>query len=75
MKALPFLAALLASGSLLMAQSAGSAGTVTGTVVDPSGLVVAGAKVQIRNSITGYTQSSASDTKGTFRLLHLPPNP
>ena len=75
MKALPLLAALLASGSLLMAQSAGSAGTVSGTVVDPSGLVVAGAKVQIRNSISGYTQSVVSDTKGTFRLYHLPPNP
>jgi len=56
-------------------QSLGNAGTIEGTVADPSGAVVAKADVRIRNAVTGYTQSTVSGTDGGFRLSNIPPNP
>src|SRR6185436_308157 len=61
---------LVASG---YAQSI-SSGTVTGVVTDPSGGVVRGARVQLRNSVTGYEQSVGTDDTGSFRFNHIPPN-
>src|SRR5689334_17095730 len=55
------------------AQSVAS-GTVEGTVVDPSGGVVAGAMVEIRNPITGYTQTTTTDSSGMFRFNNIPFN-
>jgi hypothetical protein len=43
----------------LAAQSSNS-GTVTGTVADPSGAVVAGAQVQMRNPVTTYDHSETT---------------
>jgi hypothetical protein len=57
------------------AQSLGNAGTIEGIVSDPSGAVVNGAEVSIRNPITGYTQSSRSGSDGSFRLSNIPSNP
>jgi hypothetical protein len=56
------------------AQSINS-GTVTGTVTDQSGAVVRGAKVVLRNAITGYEQSATSDEAGSFRFNSVPQNP
>lgn len=55
------------------AQSVGS-GTVTGTVTDPSGAVVSGASVEIRNSITGYQQTTTTAANGVFRFNNVPFN-
>jgi len=55
------------------AQSVAS-GTVEGTVADPSGAVIAGATVSIRNPITGYQQTTKSDSTGLFRFGNLPFN-
>ncbi len=63
------IAAGLASG-----QSLGNAGTIEGTVADPSGALVPQATVTISNPVTGYKQSVASDANGSFRLLNIPPN-
>src|SRR5690242_21360293 len=57
------------------AQSLGNAGTIEGTVVDPSGAVVVGADVTLHNRVTGYTQSVKSASDGSFKLLNIPPNP
>src|SRR5258706_2795707 len=54
------------------AQSLGNAGTVDGTVVDPSGGLVSNAEVILHNVVTGYTQSARSGTDGTFRLNNIP---
>jgi hypothetical protein len=59
----------------LLAQSLGNAGTVEGTVVDPSGAAVPKAEVSIHNAVTGYNQTTASGPDGSFRLTNLPPNP
>lgn len=57
------------------AQSLGNAGTVQGTVTDPSGAAVPNAAITAHNLGTGYKQEVTSDASGTFRLVNLPPNP
>ena len=56
------------------AQSTGSAGTIQGTVVDPSNAVVPAAKIKIENSVSGYKRSVDSDEYGNFRFENIPPN-
>jgi hypothetical protein len=55
------------------AQSLGNAGTIQGTVADPSGAVIPGATVTVKNAVTGYTQTVSTGADGTFRLLNIPP--
>jgi len=59
----------------VQAQSLGNAGTIVGTVVDPSGATVVGASVTISNPVTGYTQSATTSPDGSFRFTNIPPNP
>src|ERR1700744_4903453 len=69
---LALLAVLVAffPGAKLHAQT----GSVTGTVVDPSGAAIPGAHVQIVNQSTGSTTRDATtDPGGTFRALNVPP--
>ena len=67
------LLALLAAffpGAKLHAQT----GSITGTVVDPSGAAIPGAHVQIINQATGdLTREAVSDGSGNFRALNVPP--
>ncbi|MBZ5582392.1 MAG: carboxypeptidase regulatory-like domain-containing protein [Acidobacteriia bacterium] len=53
----------------------GNAGTIEGTVLDPSGAAVAGAQVTISNPVSGYKQAVTSAAEGAFRLVNIPPNP
>lgn len=55
-------------------QSLGNAGTIEGSVVDPTGAAVAGAKIHLHNPVTNYEQSATSDSNGNFRLTNLPAN-
>src|SRR5215470_6757920 len=57
----------------LLAQSVAS-GTIEGTVVDPSGGIVVGATVEIRNPITGFQQMTTTDSMGVFRFSNVPFN-
>jgi hypothetical protein len=57
----------------LQAQSVAS-GTIEGTVVDPSGSVVMGAAVEIRNPLTGFRQTATTDSSGVFRFTNIPFN-
>jgi hypothetical protein len=57
------------------AQSGGTSGSINGTVVDPSGAVVANAKVEIHNPVSGYSRTSTTDGKGTFSFPNVPFNP
>jgi hypothetical protein len=45
-----------------------------GTVNDPSGAVVPGATITIRNPVSGYFQKVTSGNSGEFRLVNIPPN-
>lgn len=71
---LPFLCFYLASSIPVSAQSLGNAGTIQGTVTDPSGASVANAEIMVHNVVTGYTQMATADANGAFRLANLPPN-
>jgi Carboxypeptidase regulatory-like domain len=51
-----------------------SSGTLTGTVTDPSGAVVNGAKVLLRSAVTGYEQSATTDPSGLYHFNNVPPN-
>src|SRR5450631_1737071 len=66
-------AAFLLSSSLLVAQTTLSTGSVSGTVTDPSGAVVSGAKVSITNTGTGQTATLTSNASGAFSSG--PPDP
>jgi carboxypeptidase family protein len=46
--------------------------TMSGTVTDVSGAVVAGAKVEVKNVGTGITQPATTDGQGRFRVPELP---
>src|SRR5258708_31114162 len=47
--------------------------TLVGSVVDASGALVAGAKVEIRNTATNEIRKTESDDKGEFTALNLAP--
>src|SRR6185503_5265401 len=47
-------------------------GTITGTVSDPAGAVIASAPLQARNVETGSVYEGASSTTGNYTLVGLP---
>ncbi len=70
MLALLVIALLMAPS--LVAQSLIS-GDLTGTVTDPTGAVVPGATVTLRNNANGQTHTTTSSSRGTYRFSLLPP--
>jgi len=54
------------------AQAGATSGTITGTVTDPSGAVVAGATVTIQNPVTQYERATTSDSSGHFQFTNVP---
>ncbi len=65
----------LALGLHAYAQSGGSSTSVTGTVVDPSGAVVANATVEIHNPVSGFERTTTTDAAGKFSVPNIPFNP
>jgi len=57
------------------AQSIGNAGSITGTVTDPSGAVVPGAVVTIQNPVSQYLRNVTTDSAGRFQFTNVPFNP
>lgn len=67
---------VLGAAALLFAVAAwgqGSTGTITGTVTDPSGGVVAGATVTATNTGTGTEKKTVTDNSGSYSFVDLPP--
>ena len=64
----------LAGGTPAWAQT-GTSSTITGTVTDPSGAVVANAKVTIHNPVSGFAGSATTDNSGAFSFPNVPFNP
>ena len=57
---------VLSLGQTLVAQTTISTGSIHGTVTDPSGAVVPGAKVSIRNKGTNQMIETTTTSAGTF---------
>jgi hypothetical protein len=57
------------------AQGLGGAGTVQGTVKDPTGGVMVSVTVDLSNAVTGFKRSATTDEAGQFVFRNLPPNP
>lgn len=51
-----------------------TAGSITGSVIDPNGAVVPNASVTLSNPITGYKRTATADADGTFHFDNIPPN-
>jgi Carboxypeptidase regulatory-like domain/TonB dependent receptor/TonB-dependent Receptor Plug Domain len=61
---------VLLSAAMLMGQT--FRGTILGTVTDPSGAVVAGATVKVRNVATGLERTTATSGDGSYAVPELP---
>src|SRR5215510_12259562 len=70
MRARIFLVFLLLAAVTLSAQT--FRGTILGTVTDPSGAVVAGAKVTVKNAGTGLERATETSGDGSYSLPELP---
>ncbi|MBI3406380.1 MAG: TonB-dependent receptor, partial [Acidobacteria bacterium] len=46
---------------------------LSGTVMDPKGLAISGAKVTVKNLATSATRESSTDDTGLYRFVGLPP--
>jgi hypothetical protein len=61
---------VLLSTPVLLSQDA--TGRVLGSVTDPTGASIAGAKITVINSATGVTRETVTDNEGNFQVLQLP---
>ena len=50
-------------------------GTVTGTITDPSGAIIPGATVTVKNTDTGGIRTGVTNAAGYFSIPALPPGP
>ena len=50
-------------------------GTSLGTIKDPSGALIPGAKITVRNTSTGLERSTTSDGEGNYTVAELPVGP
>jgi len=49
-----------------------TSGTIQGTVTDPSGAAVVGAKIMVKNEATGLERTTQTDTAGAYQVAALP---
>src|SRR5216684_3843748 len=59
--------------SAVVARAQVTGATLSGTVTDPSGAVVAGAQISIKNTATGISRDVTSDSSGFYAAPNLPP--
>lgn len=66
---------MLLAPVLLLSQAGAQlyAGSIAGTVTDPSGAVVAGVKVQAKDEAKGFVFTGTSDSAGRYVIRQLPP--
>jgi hypothetical protein len=57
---------LLVAGGTLLAQTTVSQGSIQGTITDPSGAVVGGARITITNKATGQVVNQTTSSSGTY---------
>ncbi len=64
---------MLALGYATMTMAQVNTATLSGTVMDPQGLGVKGAKLTITNAGTGAERAAVSDDSGRYKVVGLPP--
>jgi hypothetical protein len=74
MRILPLFFLPLAALPVRAAQG-GNAGTIHGTVTDPSSAVIPGATVRISNQMSGFVRTTTTDGTGQFTVTNVPFNP
>src|ERR1051326_6228840 len=57
------------------AQELGGAGTVQGSITDPSGGVMQAVEVKLSNPVSGLSRTAVTDAAGKYVFRNLPPNP
>jgi hypothetical protein len=60
---------------LAAAQGLGGAGTIQGTVKDPTGGAMQAVEVTLKNPVSGFSRTVATDAAGQYAFRNLPPNP
>lgn len=70
MRALALLLTMLSVGVLAVAQM--DKATITGTISDPSGALITGAKIVVTNTLTGVTYGSVSNGVGFYSVQNVP---
>jgi hypothetical protein len=65
---------LLLTVGTVMAQL-GNSGSIEGVVKDASGGVIAGAKIEVSNPVSGFSREITSESDGSFRISNVPFNP
>ncbi len=63
---------LLMSSGFVWGQSEVGGATLKGTVTDPSGAAIAGARVVANNKQTGFTRTTKTSEAGLYNLVRLP---
>ncbi len=69
-----FLVVLFLAGAHRAFAQSGNAGTIHGTVTDPSGAVIPKATIHVSNSRSGFSRSITTDATGQFSLPNVPFN-
>ena len=69
-RAIWMFAAMAILASLATAQSTSQ---LNGSVSDPSGASVAGAKISLTDAATGFQRSTTSNASGLYQFLDIPP--
>ncbi len=59
----------------LSAQTQATTGVIQGNVADPSGAILPGVSVEVRNTETNFTRQATTDESGRFVFLALQPGP
>jgi hypothetical protein len=70
-----FLVVFLLNIGLNVFGQAGSSGSISGTVLDPTGAVVPNAAVEIHNPVSHFDRSTTTDASGNFSFSNIPFNP
>ncbi len=69
-----FLAVFLVASLPALASQGGNAGSVQGTVTDPTGAVIPNAVVRLSNERSGFDRTLTSDAQGEFDFSNVPFN-
>src|ERR1051325_7629235 len=74
---IPFKSAIICGALILLGPTVFSQariGSVQGVVKDPGGALVPNATVTVTQPVTGYHQTTQTDTQGSFKLVNVPFN-